>query len=58
MLVAGLRALGVAVGGAGELVAVRCQVRAHLVKGGGDPVEARARMAGGVTAGDGGQGVL
>ena len=53
MLVAGLRALGaggVAVGGAGELVAVACQVCAQVVQGGGDPVEAGARAAGGMIA--------
>jgi hypothetical protein len=61
MLVAGLRALGaggVAVGGAGELVAVACQVCAQLVQGGGDPVEAGARAAGGMIASDGGESVL
>ena len=42
----------------GEPVAVRCQVGAHLVQGGGDLVEVRARIAGWTCAGDSGEGVL
>jgi hypothetical protein len=37
---------------------VRCQVGAHLVQGGGDLVEVRARVTGGMTAGSSGEGVL